>query len=143
MPEHPPSLYTLYKQGRFREHGAVADSLAQMEQVERFAVAMLGYVLGHDAPFLKKFLEEVCELPGAIADQSAKIKIEITGCGDLGIVDGDQAVYLEFKVKAPLEPHQDPRQEKEFWREGGYGSHIQERRHQNVTFVVVSEWDLV
>ena len=54
-----PSLYALYKQGRFRKR-EFDDTDQGMQQKERFAVAMLALILTHDLEFRMDFLREVC-----------------------------------------------------------------------------------
>ena len=56
-----PSFYRLYKQGRFRGHALTgADRYEAIEQKERFAVAILAFVLQYDEEFQKTFVQRIC-----------------------------------------------------------------------------------
>src|SRR5437899_12644945 len=106
-----PSLYALYKQGRFRKPG-FESTTEGMRQVERFAVAMLAFALQHEPGFKKEFLQRVCERIHTEGEENFLVELEVAGCGDLVLrkEDGSEAYTFEFKVDSPVQKqNQDPR----------------------------------
>ena len=108
-----------------------------MRQVERFAVAMLAFVLQHEPGFKRAFLQQVC---GRVQDENQdafSVELEVADCGDLVLRRNDDEVFvLEFKVDAPLSKKQDPREEGAFFKEG-YGAGIEKKYPGNCTYIVV------
>src|SRR5437763_8932150 len=101
-----PSLYALYKQGRFRRAGLEGTDEG-MRQVERFAVAMLAFALQHDPEFRKDFLKRVCLQNRGDGAEEFKLELEVAGCGDLVVQkkDDSEAYAFEFKIESRLQPH--------------------------------------
>jgi hypothetical protein len=117
-----PSLYALYKQGRFRRSGS--EQKEAQEQKERFAVAMLAFVLEHDLEFRKDFLEQVCERTHADDAKDFRVELEIPNCGDLVLRkrDNSEGRAFEIKVGAPVQDwNQNPRKRRFFTSGYGYG----------------------
>ena len=138
-----PSFYTLYKQGRFRRRAVTeADLHEAIEQKERFAVAILAFVLQYDEEFgsgsklthyqefQKTFVEKICNVTST---ERIAIFVEIDGCGDLELRIGKQSYFFEFKLGDPNDVLKEKRkkenlnEEEIFLREGGYGYGIQQR----------------
>jgi hypothetical protein len=92
-----PSLYALYKQGRFRRSGS--EEKEAQEQKERFAVAMLAFVREHDLEFRKDFLEQVCERTHADDAKDFRVELEIPNCGDLVLRKRDNSEGCAFEIK--------------------------------------------
>lgn len=135
-----PSFHALYKQGRFRKSGADRLSQEGMQQIERFAVAMLAFVLKHDPEFRKSFLNQVCDCHCADSTDpvSFLVELETAGCGDLILrkEDNSKVYALEFKVGANLEKEkQDPRNPEFFTT--GYGKNIKAQFGPNSSYIVV------
>ena len=133
-----PSFHALYKQGRFRKSGLDMLTDEGMQQVERFAVAMLALALKHDVPFRKCFLLRVCNCP--CEDPTLfSIELEVTGCGDLVLRNEDNSkVYvIEFKIWADLQDNQDPRKPQFFTTDSGYGKNIKAKYGPDSTYIVV------
>jgi hypothetical protein len=135
-----PSLYALYKQGRFRKSGLDPQTEEGMKQVERFAVAMLGFALKHDLSFRKSFLLQVCncQCGDAIDPTLFLIELEVAGCGDLILrkEDNSEVYALEFKVGADLQDHNQNPSKLQFFT-SGYGKNIRAKYGPNSTYIVV------
>ena len=132
-----PSLHALYKQGRFRRT-LPAESDEGMRQVERFAVAMLGFVLHHDSEFRKCFLREICKCDDESELASYVCGLEIPNCGDLVLRkrDDSRAYVFECKVDAPIQDwNQDPNREEFFTT--GYGKGMCARWPRGSTFFLL------
>ena len=142
-----PSFYTLHKQGRFRRVVADVASDDIMQQKERFAVAMVGFTLQYETDFCRKFLAVVCGIAKNIASDPVQVEFEVPGCGDLAIHCGDKSFFFEFKIKAPLEPRQDPNNKLAFEEEKrGYGFNIRGISQQSgvaCSYTVITNTPLV
>src|SRR5437016_3953203 len=95
-----PSFYTLYKQGRFR--GSAVDNASddRMQQVERFAVAMVGFALKYDEDFCRQFCRTICEVSVENAILPIPVDVEVDGFGDLELQVGPRHFFIEFKIEA-------------------------------------------
>lgn len=131
-----PSFYALYKQGRFRKRGLTDEE--GMQQVERFAVAMLGFALKYDLVFRQSFLQTICECPDVEDPAAFDIEIEVAKCGDLVLVRNKSlgAYALEFKVGAKLQEHNQSPKNPDFFTMG-YGAGIKSRYGVASTYIVV------
>ncbi len=131
-----PSLYALYKQGRFRRSGS--EQKEAQEQKERFAVAMLAFVLEHDLEFRKDFLEQVCERTHADDAKDFRVELEIPNCGDLVLRkrDNSEGCAFEIKVGAPVQDwNQNPRKRRFFT--SGYGYGIRQQLWGKSTYILL------
>jgi len=104
-----PSLYALYKQGRFRRAGLEGTD-AGIQQIERFAVAMLAFVLEHDVNFRRHFLERLCGPRHSSDAENLDIELEFR---DIDLVlskkDDSRGFAFEFKVGGDKQWNQIPR----------------------------------
>jgi hypothetical protein len=124
-----PSLFTLFKRGRYFRlplPGGVdsAEITRARREAERFAAAAIGFCMSHNRSFRRYFVHSVCgiELP-----PRAKMEIEVEpeSWADLLVYLPRHIFVVEFKLGAPLQPHQDP-SNKAFWENRiGYGSRIE------------------
>ncbi|MGA9451038.1 MAG: hypothetical protein WBW41_06800 [Verrucomicrobiia bacterium] len=82
----------------------------RMEQQERFAVGIIGFVLEHDSGFRKHFLEKVCGLNDTSEMDGWEILIEPENWGDLVLKHraSNSLIVTEFKIGAELAGHQNP-----------------------------------
>jgi hypothetical protein len=131
-----PSLYALYKQGRFRKPGfEVTDE--GMRQVERFSMAILAFALEHDQTFRNEFLQRVCGRNQAGDVSDFLVELEVAGCGDLVLrkKDDSEAYVLEFKVDSPIQQNQHPRNPEFFTK--GYGGGIKSKPWKNSVYILV------
>ncbi len=102
-----PSLFAIYKQARAASFSDTQSPQRRQQQKERVAVAMLGFVLKHQADFRAAFLRAMC---GDEPQESSEwtIELEVAGCGDLAVSSKSFVAVFELKIDAPLEPHQLP-----------------------------------
>lgn len=78
----------------------------------------------HNARFARFFLEKVCDM-AVNARTRIDVEVEPENWADLLIHAGRAVCVVEFKLGAPLQPHQNPSDEA-FWKEGsGYGARFQ------------------
>src|SRR5713226_2253096 len=132
-----PSFHALYKQGRFRKPG-LESTTEGMQQVERFAVAMLAFALQYEPKFQREFLRRVCDRSHTESDEKFLIQLEVARCGDLVLLkeDSSEAYALEFKVESPIqERNQDPRNQEFFTT--GYGAGIKRKSWSKSTYILV------
>lgn len=132
-----PSLYALYKQGRFRRTD-LQETAEGMKQVERFAVAMLAFVFQHNPEFRGDFLRQICDEHRERDAEEWLVELEVAGCGDLVLrrKDDAQAYVFEFKVAAPKQlRNQDPANPEFFIT--GYGAGIENRWPGNGVYILV------
>lgn len=105
-----PSFLTLFKKGKFsrripqptEDESAEPDSqrLAQgQDQLERFAVAAIGFCLKHDGNFRRRFVREVCECNEFPLGNELRISVEPEDWADFLIEIGSRfAAVIEFKL---------------------------------------------
>jgi len=78
----------------------------------------------HNAKFARFFLEKICDM-AVNAPTRIDVEVEPESWADLLIRVGRAVCVVEFKLGAPLRPHQNPSNES-FWKEGsGYGARFQ------------------
>jgi len=119
---------TLFKRGRYfrlppPSENDNAEILRARKEAERFTAAAVGFCMVHSSKFARHFLKEVCKID---ISSNAKIKVEVEpeSWADLLIRVGRLVCVVEFKLGAPLQPHQDPSSEK-FWDDrSGYGTRL-------------------
>ncbi len=136
-----PSFYSLFRRGKYYhsslregEEAQTEESKRERREVERFAVAAVGFCLQHDKAFRNHFWKNVCYQRGdpETAD-GASIVIEEDNWSDLKITNGRCVAVVEFKAGAPLEVKQNPIKD-EFWNETGYGSEMLGQLKQTRSF---------
>jgi hypothetical protein len=120
-----PSLFTLFKRGRyFRLPPPSEDDDAEIirarKEAERFTAAAVGFCMSHNAGFARFFLEKVCKIT-VPSPTRISVEVEPESWADLLIHVGRSVCVVEFKLGAPLQPHQDPSKEA-FWETVGYGT---------------------
>jgi hypothetical protein len=109
-----------------------------IQQVERFAVAMLALALKLEPKFLREFLQRMCDRSSVEKEERFLIELEMAGCGDLIIrkEDDSEAYVLEFKVGSPIQTHnQDPKVPEFFTN--GYGAGIKKKPWMKSTYILV------
>lgn len=81
-----------------------------MEQQERFAVGMIGFVLEHDVEFRVHFLANVCGLKGISRSHGWEVSVEPDNWCDLILKHrkSKSLVVAEFKLADGLANHQNP-----------------------------------
>jgi hypothetical protein len=111
------SLIDLFARSRFRQTRIPSadkeEEARRCEQKERFAVAMIGLVLQHDASFREHFLKNICGMESDSTDDSWDIAVEPANWGDLVMEQRGggrprQLLVVEFKIEAELAAHQTP-----------------------------------
>lgn len=125
-----PSFYTLFKRGKYyRPH---------MREVERFAVAAVGFCLQYDMPFRNHFWKKVCWKKGdPTSAEHATIEIEDKNWSDLKIKNGNCVAVVEFKAGARLDSKQNPMMPKIFWNKKGYGREMLNQCKSDVRFTIL------
>lgn len=125
-----PSLHCLYRRSRYsRSEGEPATGSRQHRR-ELFAVAAVAFVLKHDETFRARFFREICGFAASAGRAMPRIEVQPHDHSDLAIKDEVAAslFVVEFKVGAELEEKQNPRHDKAFFGNGGYGKLILEER---------------
>jgi len=133
MKDAIPSFFGLFRRSRYirpsrpldSEDDNSEESKEERREVERFAVACIGFCLRHDEPFRKLFWQKVLGgSDGTNFPEGAQIEVEPEDWADLRIEwsrEGKNYVHvIECKVGAPLEDKQNP-SKPEFQKKGGYG----------------------
>src|SRR5437870_5446642 len=108
-----PSLFVLFKRGRYFRLPSLTDEESGevtriRSEAERFTAAAVGFCMTHNSAFRRFFLRKVCGLE-VMPRGKCEIEIEPESWADLLIRFGNRHVcVIEFKLGAPLQPHQDP-----------------------------------
>ena len=141
-----PSLYSLFRRSKYSNEPAGGDDdddarERSQRQVERFAVAAIGFCLTQDPAFRSHFLQRICNERVNSAGSNFEILIEDEAWGDLTLLSEDRslAFVIEGKINAPLQPHQNPDSREEFWQLG-YGKDLKEHFRSfrtRVTYIVL------
>jgi hypothetical protein len=142
-----PSLLSLFQRGRYYRLPPPSDddtdeTVRARKEAERFTVAAIGFCLVHHARFRRFFVEALCDV--SLSPRArCEVQIEPQHWADLELHFGRrQVVVIEFKLGAPLQPHQDPGKA-EFWTAGGYGAHLSAAYPQHTKHFIVlgpREW---
>jgi len=80
-----------------------------LQQNERFAVAATAFVLKHESRFRSHFLQAICNCGAREARAHFDIDVEPWWWCDLVLKNSRSAFVIEFKIKAKLADHQNPR----------------------------------
>src|SRR5437016_3644591 len=106
---------TLFERSRYsgcgRRFGLDEEARKEhMDQQERFAVGMIGFVLDHDSNFKQHFLEKIWGFNDLPQPADWEVQVEPENWGDLVLTHGfsNSLLVVEFKIGAELEPHQNP-----------------------------------
>ena len=123
-----PSFNCLYRRSRYSRSEANPDTGSRQNQREMFAVAAVAFVLKHDEKFRAHFFHEICGFAVSAVQPRPRIEVQPHDHSDLAIKDeANSSVFIvEFKVDAELEQKQNPKHEKAFFAQGGYGNLILE-----------------
>lgn len=109
----------------------------ERQERERFSVAAIAFCIKHNDEFKRHFLNVFGKPP----QQKIQVTLEPEHCADL-VLEGDGYVLvLEFKIDAPLEPHQNP-EKPAFWNADGYGAKICEnfaQARKDLRYVVIGK----
>jgi hypothetical protein len=142
-----PSFFALFKRGRYFHAPRPGKSVPiaelsprktdrQVNEIERFAAAAIGFCFKHDACFKRHFLRSVC---GTNRFRDAELEVEPFDWADLLIRSRrpSKAYVVELKISAPLRRNQDPLHAN--WRRG-YGKLLNEQfeGQTSVEYVVLS-----
>lgn len=80
--------------------------------------------MSHNVAFARFFLEKACQVT-VLPQMRISVEVEPESWADLLIHVRRSVCVVEFKLGAPLQPHQNPSEEA-FWKEGsGYGAKFQ------------------
>jgi len=129
-----PSFFSLFSRSRYLRYLHVEeDDPAEPEEVERkrreaerFAVASMAFCFRHAG---KKFREHFLDCLGISGFNIASergVRVEDKRWGDLVLVSSDQdkVCVIECKIKANVQPYQNPAEEA-FWNSRGYAEEIE------------------
>jgi len=140
-----PSFYSLFTRSRYLKDLVDNDDQEseirqrKRREAERFAVMGIGFCLKHAGQAFREHFLKCIELPGFLFANERGIRVEDKRWGDLVLVssDGTKVCVVECKIRAKLEPHQNP-EENAFWADGGYGTEIERTfRGRRIFYVVL------
>lgn len=120
-----PSFFALFQRGRYfrlppPSEDDDAEILRRRKEAERFTAAAIGFCMLHRPNFARFFLNKICNISIRPRTKIA-VDVEPKSWADLRIRVGGSVCIIEFKLGAPLQPHQNPN-ERAFWETSlGYG----------------------
>jgi hypothetical protein len=140
--ERKSYFLTLFNRGRYVTSRSIAQKEASSkdrqykhEERERFAVAAIAFCIKHHLPFRRHFLKVIANREHTDVNE---VDVEPRPWGDL-VLQGNDVVVLEFKLKALLAEHQDPNKTR--FASSGYGYQMRKEygARRKILYVVIGK----
>ncbi len=141
------SLSSLYRRSRYERIEPLENGEGKQaqERKELFAVAAVAFTMKHEADFKRHFLKEVCGVndTGNADDYKILLQPHDFDLALLKATEKSEAIVVEFKVGADLEPKQDFRKKEFELSPQGYGYQIQDdkegkySKYANLKYVIL------